>query len=188
LQYSAHSFLGAAILLLRATALIAHLGELQPSRARSDGDEGVAYFQAVVAGRGKPYLIAEYGRTMRFLYEKVSGQQLDHPPADLYQERGYATDTQTEANFSVWKALSVLASLEPKLPVQRILPPGTGLLDLFAPQNYQPFAVADAVLALSMATRDRLRVHCADSVGGPVHRGFPPPHGEEAESALRNPA
>ena len=93
-----------------------------------------------MAGRGKqPYLVAEYARTMRFLYEKESGQQSDHPPADLYQERGFATDTQMEANFSVWTALSVLKALEPKPAVQRILivgpgldlAPRTSLLDLF---------------------------------------------------------
>jgi SAM-dependent methyltransferase len=139
-------------------------------KARPGDDVRLAYFQRLVAGRGKPYLIAEYARTMRFLYEKESGQTKNLPPADLYQERGYATDTQVEANFAVWTALSVLKSLQPGLRTDRILivgpgldlAPRTGLIDLFPPQSYQPFAVADAALSLGLARRERLRVHALD--------------------------
>ena len=46
---------------------------------------------------------------------------LNHPPADLYQERGYALDTQVEANFAVWTGLSVLHALEPGYAADRIL-------------------------------------------------------------------
>lgn len=139
-------------------------------KARPGSDVRLAYFQKLVAGRGKPYLVAAYARTMRFLYEKESGQAKNLPPADLYRERGYATDTQVEANFAVWTALSVLKSLQPGLRTDRILivgpgldlAPRTGLLDLFPPQSYQPFAVADAALSLDLASLERLRVHCLD--------------------------
>jgi hypothetical protein len=138
-------------------------------KARPGDDVRLAYFQKLFAGRGKPYLIAEYQRTMRFLYEKEGGQAKNLRPADLYQERGYAADTQVEANFAVWSALSVLKSLQPGLRTDRILiiGPGldlvrTGLLDLFPPQSYQPFAVADAVLSLCLARREYLRVHVLD--------------------------
>jgi hypothetical protein len=140
------------------------------ARPRPDGDERLQYFQDLVAGRGKTYLITEYARTMPFLYAMERGWQLNHPPADLYQARGYAVDTQVEANFAVWTALSVLHSLEPTFAANRILIVGPGLdlapriemLDLFPPQSYQPFAIADAVLALGLGTPDRLRVHSVD--------------------------
>jgi hypothetical protein len=134
-------------------------------------DERVSYFQDLVGALGKPYLVAAYARTMRFLYEKESSQTLHHhSPADLYRERGYAADTQLEANFSVWTALSVLKSLEPALAIHRILIVGPGLdlaprtemFDLFPPQSYQPFAVADALLSLGITGPDRLQVHCID--------------------------
>jgi hypothetical protein len=70
------------------------------ARPRADGDERILYFHNLVAGRSKPYLMAAYARTMRFLYEKESSQKLNHSPADLYQERGYAVDTQVQANGS----------------------------------------------------------------------------------------
>lgn len=140
------------------------------ARQRPDGDERIPYFQHLVAGRGKTYLIAEYARTMRFLYEMERGRQLNHPSADLYQERGYAVDTEVEANFAVWTALSVLQSLEPGFAADRILVVGPGLdlapridmLDRFPPQSYQPFAVADAVLSLGMTVGEGVRVHSVD--------------------------
>jgi hypothetical protein len=139
-------------------------------RPPANGDGRIAYFQDLVAGRGRPYIIAEYERTMRFLYEKESGQRSNHPPADLYQERGYATDTQIETNFPVWTAISVLKALEPKLATDRILivgpgldlAPRTGFIDLFPPQSYEPFAIADAVLESGLSTVDRLRIHSVD--------------------------
>ncbi|PWU07684.1 MAG: hypothetical protein C5B51_09620 [Terriglobia bacterium] len=140
------------------------------TKPRDDADERIPYFHGLVAGRGKPYLIAAYMRTMRFLYQKESGQQLNRPPVDLYQERGYASDTQVEANFAVWTALSVLHLIEPRLAANRILivgpgldlAPRTGFLDLFPPQSYQPFAIADALLALGMSAPERMLVHSLD--------------------------
>jgi chemotaxis methyl-accepting protein methylase len=36
------------------------------------------------------------------------------------------------------------------------------LIDLFGPQSYQPFAVADALLGLKLADVSRLQIHCVD--------------------------
>ncbi len=140
------------------------------ARPRAGDDERIPYFQSLVAGRGKPYLMAAYAHTMRFLYKKEAGREPAHPPTDLYQERGYAADTQVEANFPVWTALSVLKSLEPSLAIHRVLivgpgldiAPRTGLLDVFPPQSYQPFAVADALLSLGLTGTDSLQIHCVD--------------------------
>jgi hypothetical protein len=123
-----------------------------------------------VAGQGKPYLVEAYAHTMRFLYEKERGQAKNQPPELLYQQRGYAADTQLESGFAVWTALSVLKELQPDLGLHRILivgpgldlAPRTGFIDLFSPQSYQPFAVADAVLSLGLARPDRLQVHSLD--------------------------
>lgn len=142
---------------------------LKTSR-RPDSDERTRYFQEILGGRGKPYLIGEYARAMRFLYEKETKQAANLPPAGLYQERGYASDTQVEATFAVWTALAVLKSLEPALKIHSVLvvgpgidlAPRTGLIDVLPPQSYQPFAVADGLLSLGMAVPGRLRVHAVD--------------------------
>src|SRR5262249_13393552 len=133
--------------------------------ARPGDDPRIPFFKALVGERGKAYLIDAYSRTMRFLYEKEELKR-----ADLYQNRGYSADTQVEANYAVWMALSVLKSLEPKLAIDRVLvvgpgldvAPRTGLLDLLPLQSYQPFAIADAVLALVMSSAGQLRVHSVD--------------------------
>ena len=140
------------------------------AKPHRSGDPRLAYFQKLAAAGGKAYLESEYVRTMRFLYEKERGQQQSRPPAGLYQERGYATDTQIEANFAVWTAMSVLKSLDSTFHADRILivgpgldlAPRTGLLDFFPPQSYQPLAAADAALSLGLTNRERLHVHSVD--------------------------
>jgi hypothetical protein len=121
-------------------------------------------------------VLAEYGRVMRFLYRKEfvsrdlnDPQQLETYLASLYQERGHSTDTAVEANFAVHTALSVVrARGERRLERVLVVGPGldfaprTDLVDLFEPQSYQPFAVADALLSLQLSDRRRLRVHCVD--------------------------
>lgn len=110
-----------------------------------------------------------YVETMRFVYQKefrVETQDL----AKLYQTRGHSTDTQIEANFAVQQSLALLKSQQPALKLNRVLivgpgldfAPRTDLLDLFGPQSYQPFAVADALLGLGLADEKQLRVQCVD--------------------------
>ena len=126
------------------------------------------------------HLQHEYARSMRFLYRKefasraVRREELAAFVASLYQSRGHSTDTQVEANFAVHNALAALKagdkarSLESKLNKVLIVGPGldfaprTDLIDLFGPQSYQPFAVADALLSLQLADRGRLQIHCVD--------------------------
>jgi len=117
-----------------------------------------------------------YIRAMRFLYRKEFAardvkdpQQLEAFLASLYQGRGHSTDTQVEANFAVHTALSVIRAYGEQ-HVDRVLvvgpgldfAPRTDLIDVFEPQSYQPFAVADALLALQLADPQALRVHSVD--------------------------
>jgi SAM-dependent methyltransferase len=119
-------------------------------------------------------LRAEYVRAMGFLYEKefVAARAADGRAATaaLYQTRAHSTDTQIEAGYAVSVALATLKALDPARRVARVLivgpgldlAPRTGLLESAAPQSYQPFAVADALLALGLSARADLRIDLAD--------------------------
>ncbi len=125
-------------------------------------------------------LYAEYARAMRFLYRKefasrkFSKERLAAYVASLYRDRGHSTDTQIEANFAVYTALAALKAGEKAQSaptrLNRVLIVGPGLdfaprtdfIDLFGPQSYQPFAVADALLSLKLCDPARLRIDCVD--------------------------
>lgn len=144
-------------------------------------DERLSHFQTLLRASSQPpdsllrYLSTEYARSMRFLYQKeflaraANPSEKGSPVASLYQERGHSTDTQVEANFAVFMALSVLKALGAS-GMGRVLivgpgldfAPRTDLMDVVPPQSYQPFAVADALLGLQLANPSRLRIHCVD--------------------------
>jgi hypothetical protein len=125
-------------------------------------------------------LYAEYARAMRFLYRKefasrkFSKERLAAYVASLYQDRGHSTDTQIESNFAVYTALAALKAGEksqsPSTRLNRVLIVGPGLdfaprtdfIDMFGPQSYQPFAVADALLSLKLCDAARLQIDCVD--------------------------
>ena len=146
-------------------------------------DERLNYFSHFITKEKLPtdssfqYLYRQYARAMRFLYEKefvargiADPQSLAAYVAPLYQDRGHSTDTQVEANFAVHTALAVIKFQSPSAQLNNVLivgpgldfAPRTDLIDLFAPQSYQPFAVADTLLSLKLADPARLRVHCID--------------------------
>jgi hypothetical protein len=116
-------------------------------------------------------LYADYVRVARFLYRKefVAGNDAAGI-ASLYESRPHSSDTQIEAGFGVYLGLGTLHALDPALRVTRVLvvgpgldlAPRTDLTDAVDPQSYQPLAVADALLALSLASEVELRVHSLD--------------------------
>ena len=120
-------------------------------------------------------LYADYVRVARFLYRKEflasrSSANDVTQIAALYQSRPHSSDTQIEAGYGVYLGLGALRALEPALRIQRALvvgpgldlAPRTDLIDAVDPQSYQPLAVADALLALSLASERDLRVHSID--------------------------
>lgn len=139
-------------------------------------DERIDYFRSLV--RLKPdttsergavdELFADYVRVARFLYLQESGD-VDQI-ARLYQSRAHSSDTRSEAGFGVYLGLGVIRGLEPQGRVKRALVVGPGmdlaprsaLIDAVPPQSYQPFAVADALLGLSLAAENDLHVHSID--------------------------
>jgi hypothetical protein len=108
----------------------------------------------------------EYARSMRFLYRK----EFEQGAESLYHDRGLSTDTQVEANYAVWGMLSALAAKPSARPLNRVLivgpgldlAPRTDLVDVYEPQSFQPFAVADALITLKLAERSALRIECID--------------------------
>jgi hypothetical protein len=149
--------------------------------AGNPNEPRLAYFKRFLRRRPQgrtleDQLLGEYARVMEFLYAKEFLAQGRKDPqereaylASLYQQRGHSTDTQVEAGYGVYQALAVVkarggARLERVLIVGPGLDfaPRTDLLDAFPPQSYQPFAVADALLALGLADAQRLRVDCVD--------------------------
>jgi CheR methyltransferase, SAM binding domain len=122
------------------------------------------------------HLYAEYARSMKFLYLKefasraIKKEQHAAYIGSLYQDRGHSTDTQIEANYAVYVALASLKAQSPSTRIKRVLivgpgldfAPRTDLIDLFGPQSYQPFAVADALIGLKLAEAAHLHIHCVD--------------------------
>src|SRR5206468_3440489 len=132
-------------------------------------------FRQLLAPAGSPpsvaSLYADYVRLVRFPYEKeVASGGSAAEVARLYQMRPHSSDTQIEAGFGVYLGLGVLHALEPDRHIRRVLvvgpgldfAPRTDLIDIVAPQTYQPFAVADALLALSISPESELRIESVD--------------------------
>jgi hypothetical protein len=164
----------------------ARMNEFIRAMDKDSDDERMIYFKTLLENtkpKSSPLakrLYAEYARAMRFLYRKefasrkFSRERLAAYVASLYQDRGHSTDTQIESNFAVYTALAALKAGEKSQPpstrLNKVLIIGPGLdfaprtdfIDLFGPQSYQPFAVADALLSLKFCDADRLRIDCVD--------------------------
>ena len=151
------------------------IGDLLRALARPPTNARLAYFRTLVAwdqpARALDGLYADYVRVARFLYKKefVAGGD-GARVASLYETRPHSSDTEIEAGFGVYLGLGTLHGLEPALQVTRVLvvgpgldlAPRTDLIDSVDPQSYQPLAVADALLALSLASEADLRVQSID--------------------------
>lgn len=122
------------------------------------------------------HLYSEYARSMKFLYLKefasraIEKEQHAAFIGSLYQDRGHSTDTQIEANYAVYVALASLKAQSPSTRIRKVLivgpgldfAPRTDLIDLFGPQSYQPFAIADALIGLKLTDAAHLQIHCVD--------------------------
>jgi CheR methyltransferase, SAM binding domain len=149
---------------------------------RQSADERLKYFNSLLSQRTDSstpldqHLYAEYARSMKFLYLKefasraIKKEQHAAFIGSLYQDRGHSTDTQIEANYAVYVALASLKAQSPSTRIRKVLivgpgldfAPRTDLIDLFGPQSYQPFAVADALIGLKLAEAAHLHIHCVD--------------------------
>jgi SAM-dependent methyltransferase len=119
-------------------------------------------------------LLNEYLRVMHFLYrqEFVARRSDDAAGAvrDLYQRRGFSTDTAVEAGFLVHFGLGIVRGLAPDRRISRVLivgpgmdlAPRTGFIEQTQPESYQPWTVIDALLTLGLARADALEVVAAD--------------------------
>jgi hypothetical protein len=159
-------------------------------------DERLSYLRDFLQKRPVPSglllreLYAQYSRSMKFLYLKEfasrsisDSRDLASFVSSLYQDRGHSTDTQIEANFAIYIALAALKSENPSLRLDNVLvvgpgldfAPRTDLIDIFSPQSYQPFMVADAVLRLKLSDVEKLRIHCVDINDRVIHylQAFP---------------
>jgi hypothetical protein len=153
----------------------ARVGDLLRAFRTEPKDARLAYFRTLLEWN-RPVaaidaLYADYVRVARFLYRKEFDSGNDAARvASLYESRPHSSDTQIEAGFGVYLGLGTLHALEPSLRLARILvvgpgldlAPRTDLTDAVDPQSYQPLAVADALLSLSLASGRDLRVHSVD--------------------------
>jgi len=164
----------------------ARMNEFIQAMDQDSDDERMTYFKTLLknttskSSSPAQRLYAEYARAMRFLYRKefasrkFNKERLAAYVASLYQDRGHSTDTQIESNFAVYTALAALKAGEksqsPSTQLNRVLIVGPGLdfaprtdfIDMFGPQSYQPFAVADALLSLKLCDAARLQIDCVD--------------------------
>lgn len=164
-----------------AKARIGDFAKALKAKTKSE-DERLSYFDNLLRKTAsktlsvESRLSSEYIRAMRFLYRKefasrsIRQEEVAAYVAELYQIRGHSTDTQIEANFAVHQALEVLKFSSPQTRLNRVLivgpgldfAPRTDLIDLFGPQSYQPFAVADSLIGLKLADESKLQIHCID--------------------------
>jgi CheR methyltransferase, SAM binding domain len=153
----------------------ARVAEALSALGRKTSNARLAFFKRLLpetSGALSPdALYPDYVRVVRFLYQKEfasSGVAADI--AQLYQTRPHSSDTQIEAGFGVYLGLGTLHALEPDRRINRVLvvgpgldlAPRTDLVDVVAPQTYQPFAVADAILTLSAGSETDLHIHSVD--------------------------
>ena len=90
--------------------------------------------------------------------------------AALYRARGLSTDTAIEAGYLVHLGLATVAAADKSRRIDRVLivgpgldlAPRTGLIDAGEPESYQPYAVADSLVALGLTSPERLGVVGAD--------------------------
>jgi len=146
---------------------------------KEPADARLAYFRTLVRWEqpqaAMDALFVDYVRVAKFLYRKEfqsSSSRADRVAqiAALYESRPHSSDTQIEAGYGVYLGLGTLHALEPTLRIQRALVVGPGLdlaprtemIEAVDPQSYQPLAVADALLALSLASERDLHVHSVD--------------------------
>jgi hypothetical protein len=140
----------------------ARVAEALSALGRKTSDARLAFFKERLpetSGALSPdALYPDYVRVVRFLYQKdFASSAVAADIAQLYQTRPHSSDTQIEAGFGVYLGLGTLHALEPDRRINRVLvvgpgldlAPRTDLVDVVAPQTYQPFAVADAILTLS---------------------------------------
>jgi hypothetical protein len=137
-------------------------------------DERLKYFRDFLRARAPErafeYFCAAYARAMFFLYRKEFSAGSGAEVAALYEARGHSTDTAVEANFAVYNALGALRGSDPGFACRRALvvgpgldfAPRTDLVDLFPPQSYQPFAVADGLIALGFSATGEIALDCVD--------------------------
>jgi hypothetical protein len=153
----------------------ARVTDLLNALRKQTSDSRAAYFrELLLAHGGSPsveFLYPDYVRVARFLYRKevLAGGDA-REVSQLYQSRAHSSDTQIEAGFGVYLGLGTTQALEPGLRIANVLvvgpgldlAPRTDLIDVVAPQSYQPFAVADALVTLSLASERELRIHSID--------------------------
>jgi SAM-dependent methyltransferase len=155
-------------------------GPLLGTGPSGDGDARLEYFRELVtttfpdADAREAALLDEYLRVMHFLYQQEFAARRTDDAAgvvrELYQRRGFSTDTAVEAGFLVYSGLGIIKALEPERRIRRVLvvgpgmdlAPRTGLVEQAQPESYQPWTVIDALLALDLARADALEVVAAD--------------------------
>ena len=150
----------------------ARLADLVTALGKPSSDTRLTYFRDVVKSRPPvDALYRDYVRVSRFLYLKEFGAGHDAAEvARLYQSRPHSTDTQVDAGFAVALGFGVVQALDPAFRARRVLivgpgldvAPRTDLIDEADLQSYQPLAVADALLSLSIASEPDLHVHSVD--------------------------
>ena len=157
----------------------ARVADLLGALRKESADARLAYFRTLLPWNEPRAAIdglyADYVRVAIFLYRKEflassgSGNDVTQIAA-LYESRPHSSDTQIEAGYGVYLGLGALHALDPALHVRKALvvgpgldlAPRTDLIDAVDPQSYQPLAVADALIALSLASEGDLRVHSID--------------------------
>ena len=155
----------------RLAALLSVL-RTPPARSRLGYFRLIVLHEAPAESERLDFLLRQYVRSMRFLYEKefVAQQAGASAVEALYHDRGLSTDTAVEAGYLVHLGLATLQAAEPSRRIRRVLiigpgldlAPRTGLIEAGPPESYQPYALIDSLVSLGLARLDDLVVVGAD--------------------------
>jgi len=117
----------------------------------------------------------EYERSMAHLYKQEWIPRGKQGPArrefvgETYQSRGHSSDTGLWAAYVTDVGLNIIRGLRPDTRIRRVLlvgpgvdwAPRTAFEEDTPPQSYQPYALADSLIRLKLASPD-LRIDCVD--------------------------
>jgi SAM-dependent methyltransferase len=139
--------------------------------ATSEGRERVRRYLVEIAERASAEA-AGYARTLQSAASSSTADAVHAARATLFRDRGLSSDTSMLSGFAIEEALRAIRDkrLLGGGSVRRVAVVGPGLdfvdkadgYDFYPPQSIQPFALADSLLRLGLADRERLRVTTFD--------------------------
>lgn len=143
----------------RLDALASRLGGPGPLSGRLALLREILQSESVSLADTRAFIYNAYFDAARFLLRKEAEKAA---VAAAYEERGFSTDTELEANYAVVEGVGSIAHMLAGQPVTRALivgpgldfAPRSGLQEFFEPHSYQPFLLVDTLRRFKLLGAD----------------------------------